>query len=502
MFLPIVVSFLFLVLACFTRALGNRFAGILTTAGSSIALGLCLASCWNPFDSSDLLKEDAISRATCLLASLSCLVVSLLDRRTSTLSTVCWSAGLSAIAASSTHPLLLWGAMQFSLLALMFYGRNSDTPAVPLWKRHPSLLVGSLFFGIGMLLMTGAESVSIWGLIGMVFLIVGLGGMLKWFPFPRVQSSPVDSDPIATVIGHRFLPMLTAATLCWRLAERQPFSEQQMFLLIVAGMFSLAMISVRQRYEESFSRQFSLTACSLMSLLLFPLFLQNWEWKHPGQTGTPISGLPTGESLFLAILLCEGTAILLWFAGQRQLLGTGPESDVLESLSGVVRRRPVSSLPFFVALCSLSAMPPWPGFWWRLGLLAACLLPHRQSDLTHVNERDISTVFLAALLLILLILNSLGHLRLFQRVLFDPTFRVRDHRPTATVLLAATAAGLFFLVTAMTPLSLNHLLQSSAPAPSDTPTPAQTATSQQNSPSAFLMKNTGGFHVPEFLPLP
>ncbi|HWL08721.1 MAG TPA: hypothetical protein VNQ76_09960 [Planctomicrobium sp.] len=467
MLLPVLLCFLLLLLACLTQVGGiraSRFARILVGTGSAVALGLWLLLLLTPSESvqakslltgvSTWFRDDAVSRASLLVGVLCCLLVSLLDRHPATLSATCWSAGLLGLASIGNHPILLWGAMQFSVLALMFYGRTDNT--VSLWKRHSSLVVGSALFASGLLLTSFTPLGSNGPLMGSVFLICGIGGMVRWFPFPRVVGVESSFDPVLATVGHRLLPTLTAGVVLWRLSEFFPFSDQQAFLLVMAGLFSLAFGSVRLMRENLLSRRLALNALATLSFLTVPIFLQNWERGHPLRDWAQSSNLPTGQTLFVSILVCETIALLLLLSGQRLLQPDGENADITETLGGVARRQPVKSIPLLVALFSFSGMPPFPGFWWRFGLILTCLLPHRQSTLTLVNERDNSVTFLAVALLVLMIFNALGNLQLLKRVLFETPFRVRDNQWTWTAVGAVMISGLTFLGAALFPLSLDQ----------------------------------------------
>ncbi|SFH58455.1 hypothetical protein [Planctomicrobium piriforme] len=457
----LIIAVLLLVLACVVKMLGSGRARLgqgLIATGSLIALGLLVLQALAKTASAtpDWLTTDAVSLAAAAVAIFSCLIVSLLDSSPTRNSAACWSGGLLVLGGIASTPLLLWGSLQFSVLALLFYGRTQSDKPASLPVRHASVLTGCVLFAAGMLLQLKFPDTSAWGVCGTAMLVCGLGGMLRWFPFPRVATATSDGDASLAVIGQRLLPTMTAAVVLWRLAELHSFSQQQGFVLAIAAMFTLTICSARLLQESLLSRRKTLTLLSTFSFLIVAVCLQNWELTHVARDWASSSNLPTGRTLFISILVSETAALLLSLCGQRLLQANGDNSDVAETLAGAMFQKPLASLPLLVGVFSQAGVAPLPGFWWRFGLIAACLLPHRQSTLTRVMEGDNGFSLLAVVLLVLIIINSLGQLRLVQRVLFDEPFRVRDGRVNWGVRLATGVALAALLFVASRPLSLEN----------------------------------------------
>lgn len=407
---------------------------------------------------------DNVSISAAIVATATCLVVALLHAGSGLgnsvqLSATYWSAGLLSLIGIGIHPFLTWATFQFSVAAMLFYGRDHSQTFADHWKQHSILIVGSALLGIGTILHLSNRPEATWSSTGIVLMICGLGGTLRWFPFPRVISKLESQEPVLDVIAFRFLPAMTAAVFLWRLAEQVPFIRQQAFILVIASLFTLTICTTRIFKEDIFSRRVTLLSLSTLSALIVALCIQNWQWEHIDDRNWSISSnLPTGQSLFVLILLSESTTLLLLVCSHRLFLSSGNGNDVIAPLTGAVYQRPIASIPLVVALANLSGLPPFPGFWWRLGLIVACLLPHHQSGLTKMIEGDNGFTLLAVVLLCILILQSLGNLKLIQHVLLEHPFRIREMRfnlvtSIATVLTLAWLIGLSFC-----PVSISRYL--------------------------------------------
>lgn len=400
----------------------------------------------------DWWSPDGIFQAAAVAALLTALIAALMEGSPVLVSASLWSGGMLVLCSLSLHPILLWAAVQFSVVPLLFYDRDTAERSWQTVLRHPDLLGGSGLFGAGTLLVFTATSAL--RTIGIILLLGGLGGMLGWFPFPRVVSRSRSAAFPVMVLGSRFLPLLTAGVFLERLIELRPLTDSQIFLIVVVAMFSLLICSTRLHLETRLSRRLSLAALSTLCFLVVAVCLLNWERTHPARAWSASSNLPGGRSLFISILGCEAAGILALAAGYWVLLPQGEETDFVEPLAGSVWRRPWLSLPILTGALSLAGIPPFPGCWWRFSLLAALILPHRQSILTRLSERDYGFVLLALTVLLAWIINGLGHLRLIQQLVFEEPIRLRGGGLSPGRRIAAAAALIALLAVACMPLSL------------------------------------------------
>lgn len=403
-------------------------------------------------------SDDSVARGVLLVSCGVPLVVGLLESSPALLATTFWSAGLLALGSLSLFPAIQWCCLQFSILPLLFYGRTSNAGRTDLVARHPTLMLGSSLFSVGFLLMSVFNVTSPAATIGLVLLLCGIGGILGWFPFPRVAGDVLEDEFVGAVFGKRFLPLLTAAVFMFRMVERQPLQAAQANLLILAAFFSLFLCGVRLLSEDRLMRRLLLGSLSTLSFLLIAVCLQNWEFAHPDRDWQLTSNFPTGRMLFISILMSETSGLLALTCGFRLFQPAEQGLHFSQTLAGSARCRPWAAATSLAGLLTLAGAPPFPGFWWRFGLVGALLLPHRQSNVTQLTEADHMFALLALLVVGLLAVNSIGHLRLMQQMLFDEPFRVRGHRSSRAVQLATGMALAWLMGIMLVPLSLANRL--------------------------------------------
>jgi NADH:ubiquinone oxidoreductase subunit 2 (subunit N) len=285
--------------------------------------------------------------------------------------------------------------------------------------------------------------------------------MLGWFPFPRAATIGADIS-LTGILGRRTLPCLTAGVVLLRTVEARPWEHSQASLLSVAALFSLTFSSARLLQENRLARRLALSSLSTLSFLALAVCLRNWQLAFPERNWSAGANLPGGESLFVSILLCELAGLLTALAGIR-LLTPSAESDFAETLAGAATQRPGAAALCGLGLLSLAGMPPLPGFWWRLGLLLALGLPHRQSTLTGLIETDNLMTCLTICLGVLLVVSALGRLRLLRQLAFEDPFRLRCEHAGLSLRIAAGLAVLLLLAAGLVPLSLNDAILPAIP---------------------------------------
>src|SRR5690606_25095915 len=122
----------------------------------------------------DDVGNDPIAVASAFVAIFTCVLMALLDSRIVNLSATCWSAGLLVLAGATVHPILTWSALQFSVLALLFYGRAADEqPSPSIWRSHAGILLGSVMFAAGVVLHITHIGSPVLQAFGMVMLLCG-----------------------------------------------------------------------------------------------------------------------------------------------------------------------------------------------------------------------------------------------------------------------------------------------------------------------------------------
>ncbi|WP_437184931.1 hypothetical protein SH668x_002019 [Planctomicrobium sp. SH668] len=411
-----------------------------------------------PVSGSLIYRDDAIARGVLLAALVIPSLLVLLERSHALLATSYWSAGMLALAATTQLPLIQWAALQLSIIPLFFYGRQQREGLRGLIKRNAAPVFGSILFALGFYLATRGDSENPQTIIGIIFLMAGSGAMLGWFPFPRVIDAASGDAAMGTLFGKRILPLITTAVLLFRMVERQPLTTYQSSQLALCAFFCLIICGTRLLGEQRISRRLSLTGMSMFAFLLISICIANWQAAHSKLNWVETSPIPGGDSLFLSILFCEVVALLVFASGIKLLKNDSDAGDFVETVSGSFSRRPVSSLATFFGLTSLAGIPPFPGFWWRLALIAALGMPHRQSNITQMAEADFGYSMLTLIVIFAIILNSIAHLGLIQRMITEEAFRGRESLLKLNLKLAAGLSVLALTLIALTPISIGQVL--------------------------------------------
>lgn len=468
----VIVALLLLVGAVGLRLAAQSSGGLVFLLKMGIpclALGLlAVLISRTPADSlRNLWIDNGVSRTVAVVMCFTLLLLGWIEAAPGRVAALFWGAGLVCLCATVGLPMVQWASLLLCLFPMVFYGRAEGVKRLGIVSRHPALVLGSVLFTIGFWLLTSIDREHPGATIGMITLLCGMGGMLGWFPFPRLRSLSGDETSPAAIFAKRLFPCLTAAVLLLRMVERNPFGSSQMVLIALTATFSLLLCGARLLQEERLSSRLVLSSLSLFGFLLFVVCLGNWEAQNAKRDWAVTSNLPSAASLFSSILACEVIALLVLVCSLHALRTPSEEGDFSQSLAGAVQQRPLSGTIAVCSLASLAGIPPLAGFWWRLGLVSAYLLPHRQSNVTQVMEADQLYAMLGVVLTGLLILNSAGQLLLLRRMLFEDAFRLRSETPSMSTRWASGAGLLVLAVLTAYPLSLASILsgRQSAAAP-------------------------------------
>jgi len=458
----------------------GRLGQLLLAMAACLGIGLVLVSGNGNFPAlpTDPGHDDGLTRGCLMIGLVSCLLLSLLESRSVLLAAAAWNTGLLALAAGSQQPVLggiaVLGIGLAPLLSMLLFRQPAQDFAQPegrsfrSWKR-PVLPLAGLLFCAGLWLHLPDSPNPLIDSTGVILLLAGLGGLLGWFPFPRVNFPGMEGESLSAVVAWRLLPVLCAGGFLWRWIEFRPLSTSSEFLLIIAALFSGIFSAARLTREDDLIRRGSLSTLLMFSFLLLALAIQNWELSHQSRNWTDSSVLPTGRQLFLIIGLCESAGLWLILCGARLLQPVPTATLPVRSLAGAAVQDPLRSLPMLLGVLIQAGFPPGPGFWWRMGLILVCLLPHRQSSVTQVIEGDNSYSLTALAMTLLVIVSGLGHLKIAQILCFEEPFRVRPASIGWTSGTVAVVLILFVALLSCAPLTMGSFLFSSEVTPQALP---------------------------------
>jgi len=363
-------------------------------------------------------------------------------------------------------PLLIaWGPQLFS-------SPGEETGVRGLWESRSREFTGSGLSLVGLGLICHGPSLvadGVIGELGLALLLCGLGGLLGWFPMPRVSPSAGQMDAPAAIVVRRLLPCLLAAVFLLRLTETWVPSRSQTALLGIAALYTLAVVAVRCYGNPYLSQRLSLGVLSSLGTLILAICLVAWTRRHPELNWSGPSNLPDASRIFLMLFAAE-TAALLLIAATLHLLGWDPQAgNLAETLHGALKARPWAASVLLVGELSLAGIAPTPGFWGRWTLFGLCVLPHHRSFLTRLAEPDWSFLALGIGLLCVWIVTLTIRLEFLNELAFAEPFRMRRETSSrgAATAVGLAAVGFAFLV--LMPVSVvpatraNHAASSQLP---------------------------------------
>lgn len=229
----------------------------------------------------------------------------------------------------------------------------------------------------------------------------------------------------------RLTSVLLGATLLQSLIHHTLWSERELAIVAVVSLCILILTAIRLRDVDSALEQLHLATCLLYGNAGIASVLAGWEKLHPDRLWSITSNLPSGDWLFAAILVTEASALFAWYIllprvnvndigsapGQEpsrpspEWRTSGPISTTSNQAEPVATETPSASkhsmwqedksaeakdTPVaadllwrsleWIARGSLAGLPPLPGLWWRMLLLAALLLPQERSVITSLTE--------------------------------------------------------------------------------------------------------------------
>lgn len=367
-------------------------------------------------------------------------------------STLWLGAASCAIAVTATSNFLLLIAVAFLGLQVLAMRIEQGNELI---VRHDALPISliSLTLGLSILGMAGSDGSA--QQLASILVVCGIGGLLDWFPFPRVHPH---SQNLVDVIPCRLLPVIAASSFFWKLVSLNQMSESNLAWLAIAGLFSLLFSALKMMGETSLSRRISIAPLTILSHSLIASLLLGWIQLNPQRNWIATSNFPSVATLFVVILTCETLGCLGLITGCC-LIAPHANHDLSDDLlSGVIRQKPWVGTVMLTSLLSLAGLAPAAGFWWRFLVTSALLLPHRQSTLNGLTEAHAGLTTFAIALVSIWLLLAVSHIILIGRVLLEIPFRVRDVSAPVSIHIAASILMLCLLALSVMPLRIAEQL--------------------------------------------
>jgi NADH-quinone oxidoreductase subunit N len=325
--------------------------------------------------------------------------------------------------------------MSLCLYAMVAFDRESGTAAESAIKFFVlgSLASGTLLYGMSIVYgVTGSLQLSeialalhsglagnVGVLFGMSFIIVGVGFKFGAVPFHMWIPDVYEGSPTCVTMFIGSAPKIAAFALTMRLLpEAMAFSQPDWSqMLVVLSVLSLAIGNVVAIAQSNIKRMLAYSTISHVGFILLGILAGTAQGYQAAMFYT-ISYVIVATGAFGIILLLS-----------RQ----GFEADMLVDFKGLNSRSPWFAGMMAVLMFSLAGLPPFVGFWAKLGVVQAVL--------------GVNYTWLAVVAVLFSVIGAFFYLRIVKLMYFDEP---ADHSviggsPLMRALLSANALLAFAL---------------------------------------------------------
>jgi len=324
--------------------------------------------------------------------------------------------GLVLISAGSLVTLYLGlELMSLCLYAMVAFDRESGIAAESAIKYFVlgSLASGTLLYGMSIVygvtgsLELGAIATAVQSgfsgnvglLFGIAFLIVGIGFKLGAVPFHMWIPDVYEGSPTCVTLFIGTASKLAAFALAMRLlpealAGAQPDWSQ---MLVVLSVLSIAIGNIVAVAQTNFKRTLAYSTISHIGYILLG-FLSGSAQGYQAAMFYMVS---------YVIVACGTFGMILLLARE------GFEADQLVDFKGLNARSPWFAGMMAILMFSLAGLPPFVGFWAKLGVIQAVL--------------NMNYTWLAVLAVLFSVIGAFYYLRVVKLMYFD------DPVDTATI---------------------------------------------------------------------
>lgn len=313
-----------------------------------------------------------------------------------------------------------WLALQLSVMPVLLY-RSAEQGLKSSVRSAMPMVLSSLLLAAGFWIGISASD-QFTHQVGIVLLCVGVGGLTGWFPVIAKTEFQVNKAPLSNFVSHSLIPVCLGALFFFRCVHAFEWNEEDLALLAVVSLFSLAVCGIRLMGSLSIQQRMQLSILTILCNANIATILSGWEKLFSERTWEATSNIPSGAVLFVAVLITESTAVVLMLFCLRGV--PKPNSSELteaELVQELNAHRWLRKL-FLIGNLSLAGFPLLPGALWRFALLMALTLPHQRSNVTQLAEPHLPFIYLAIGYMLVTILSSVGQVRLLQLLMVNQTF--------------------------------------------------------------------------------
>ena len=297
--------------------------------------------------------------------------------------------------------------MSLCLYAMVAFDRESGIAAESAIKYFVlgSLASGTLLYGMSIVYgVTGnlelaaiADSMhsglsgNVGLLFGMAFLIVGIGFKLGAVPFHMWIPDVYEGSPTCVTVFIGTASKLAAFALAMRLLPEALSASQPDWsqMLVVLSVLSIAIGNVVAIAQTNLKRMLAYSTISHIGFILLGI-LSGTEQGYQAAMFYMVSYVIVASGAFGMILL---------------LARQGFEADKLVDFKGLNARSPWFAGMMAILMFSLAGLPPFVGFWAKLGVIQAVL--------------NVNLVWLGVVAVLFSVVGAFYYLRMVKLMYFD-----------------------------------------------------------------------------------
>lgn len=341
--------------------------------------------------------------------------------------------------------------MSLCLYAMVAFDRESGIAAESAIKYFVlgSMASGTLLYGMSIVygvtgsleLVTIANEVhsglsSNVGLIfGIAFLIVGIGFKLGAVPFHMWVPDVYEGSPTCTTVFIGTASKLAAFAMAMRLLPEalgaaQPDWSQ---MLVVLSVLSMAIGNIVAIAQTNLKRMLAYSTISHVGYILLGI----------------LAGTPQGNRAAMFYMITYAIVSSGSFGMILLLAKQGFEADKLEDFKGLNARSPWFAGMMAILIFSLAGLPPFVGFWAKLGVVQAVL--------------NVDYTWLAIVAVLFSVVGAFFYLRIVKLMYFDEPLAHGQIGGSVIMRTILSANALLVLLLGLLPQALVELCQRAMP---------------------------------------
>src|SRR5882757_9408697 len=360
--------------------------------------------------------------------------------------------GMVLISAGSLITLYLGlELMSLCLYAMVAFDRDSGVAAESAIKYFVlgSMASGTLLYGMSIVYgVTGSLELAeiatavhrglsgnIGLMFGIAFLIVGIGFKLGAVPFHMWIPDVYEGSPTCVTVFIGTASKLAAFALAMRLLPEALAGSQTDWsqMLVVLSVLSIVIGNVVAIAQTNLKRMLAYSTISHIGYILLGLLAGTAQGYQAAMF----------YMISYVVVACGAFGMILLLARQ------GFEADKLVDFKGLNARSPWFAGMMAILMFSLAGLPPFVGFWAKLGVIQAVL--------------DVNYTWLAVVAVLFSVVGAFYYLRMVKLMYFDDPTDVAVLGGSVLMRTVLSANALLVFVLGVAPAALIALCQRALP---------------------------------------